>query len=141
MKIGDFITEVNKNRKILKLQSIISVKKYLPFEEKLQLIDDILEQCKIENDGYIKFDEIKKYILFTVKSIQTYTNLEFDADMSTATKEYDMLYESGLLDEIIGTFSGEYKTVLDLMQMRAECILLDNSIECQLAKFLSKSKR
>lgn len=136
MKINEFIEKYKKNNGVQTVNRLISVKNYLPFVEKQELVNQILNRCKVSNYGYVQFDETKKYIVFTIEVIKAYTNIEFDEDFNIAITEYDALCEADLLNSIIGTFEGEYKTVLNMIAMRQDYILQGNSIECQIAKFL-----
>ena len=131
MKINEFIEKYKKSGGVQTVGRLISVKNYLPFTEKQALVNQILNRCKISNYGYIQFDETKKYIVFTLEIIKAYTNLEFDEDFNVALCEADML------NSILDVFEGEYKTVLNMVNMRQDYMLQSNSIECQVAKFLS----
>ena len=115
----------------------IEVKNYLPFTEKQELVESVLNECQVINYGYIQFDEAKKYIVFTIEIIKTYTNLEFDDDFNVAIAEYDTLCEANLLNCIIETFEGEYKTVLNMLNMKQDYILQGNGIDAQVARFLN----
>ena len=137
MKINEFIEKYKKNNGVQTVSRLISVKNYLPFTEKQALVNQILNRCKVSNYGYIQFDETKKYIVFTIEVIKVYTNLEFDEDFNVAITEYDALCEANVLNSIIGTFESEYRTVLNMVTMRQDYIIQGNSIECQVAKFLS----
>ena len=136
MKVKEFIDK-RKVSKAQSIQSVIEAKKYLSFIEKQNLVNKVLDKCQVTNNGYTQFDEIKKYIVFTIEVIQAYTNLEFDADFDAAIAEYDALCEADLLNSIIETFEGEYKAVLNMVTMKQDYILQNNSIECQVAQFLN----
>ena len=137
MKINEFIEKYKKQNLTQSTKNLLTVKSYLPYTDKQALVDDILRRCKVTNYGYIQFDEVKKYIVFTIEVIKAYTNLEFDEDFNVAITEYDALCEAGALNSIIETFEGEYKTVLNMATMRQDYILQNNSIECQVARFLN----
>lgn len=132
MKIMEFVNKTGS------VDSIVTVKKYLPFAEKQLLIENVLDECKVDNYGYTQFDELKKYIVFTIAAIQAYTDLEFNADYDAAIKEYDLLCENHLLSDVIDLFSEEYSAVLSMLNMKAEYILKSNSIECTVAQFLHR---
>ena len=142
MKIREFIDFINNPKnKMLKseqLQQLVTktleVKNYISIKEKKNLIDDIINSCIIYEDGVFKFDEIGKYIVFTMRTIAAYTNLELSSDMET---DYDMLCEAKLLNMIVESFSGEYENVRSMLQMRCEYILSGNNIEAQFGKFLT----
>ena len=136
MKIKEFIEKAKKTNNINGLKNIITVKNYLPFVEKQELIESVTESCKVVTNGYIQFDEMKKYIVFTTSVIQAYTNLEFSTDYDELIEEYDMLCEYGLLNEIVELFSAEYNATLSMLSMKADFILKSNSIECQITQFL-----
>ena len=44
------------------LKKILEVKKYISIKEKKQLVQDIVDECILYDDGIYKFDEIDKYI-------------------------------------------------------------------------------
>lgn len=136
MKVQEFI-EKRKINKVLAIKDVIETKKYLPFTEKQKLVDKVLSKSKTVNDGFTQFDEVKKYIIFTMEIIKAYTNLEFDKKFTVAVTEYDALCEADLLNSIIETFEGEYNTVLNMMNMSQDYILQQNSIEYQITKFLN----
>ena len=137
MKIKEFIEAYKKANNTQTINRMIEVKKYLPFYEKQALVDNVLNRCKVSNYGYIQINEVKKYIVFTIEIIKAYTNLEFDNDFNTSIAEYDALCEANLLNSIIDTFEGEYKTVFNMLSMRQDYILQSNSIEAQVSRFLN----
>ena len=137
MKIQEFIEKYKKANGMQSVKSMLATKNYLPFAEKQELVDRVLNKCINDNNGYMQFDEMEKYLSFTMEIIMAYTNIEFDKDFNTAIHEYDALCEAGILNNIIDTFEGEYKTVLDMVGMRQDYIMRSNSIEAQVAKFLN----
>lgn len=137
MKIREFIEKYKKNNGMQSVSRLIEVKHYLPFADKQALVNEVLNKCQVTNYGFIQFDEAKKYIVFTIEIIKTYTNLEFDDDFNVAITEYDALCEANLLNGIIDSFEGEYKTVLNMLSMRQDYILQGNSIDAQIARFLN----
>lgn len=142
MTIREFIDFINNPKnKMLKgeqLQQIIAktleVKSYLSIKDKKNLIDDIINNCILFDEGTFKFNEIDKYITFTMMTIAVYTNLKLSFDMED---DYDMLCEAKLLNAVIDTFAGEYENVKLLLQMKCDYILSGNSIEAQCGKFLN----
>lgn len=142
MKINELVefagNNKNKMLKIDQLQQLIAktieVKKYTSIKEKRALVDDIVNTCILYEDGVYKFDDIDKYITFTMKTIAAYTNLELSADIES---DYDELCKTSLLNVVIETFAGEYENVNLLLQMRCEYILSGNTMEAQFGKFLT----
>lgn len=142
MKIREFIDFINNPKnKMLKgdqLQQVIAktleVKPYLSIKEKKNLIDNIVNHCILFEDGVFKFNEIDKYIAFTMMTIAAYTNLELSFGMED---DYDMLCEAKLLNAVIETFAGEYDNVKLLLAMQCDYILSNNNIEAQIGKMLT----
>lgn len=140
MKIMEFIDVVNSNKnKLLKgdqLQELVSrtieSKDYLSIKEKKTLVDSIVNACILYEDGVFKFDEIDKYICFTMKTIEAYTNLELSNDIEA---DYDALCKAKLLNIVINTFAGEYENVKTLLQMKCDYICSSNCIEAQVGRF------
>ena len=141
MKINELVEFIsNSKNKLLKqtqLEEVIAkhieTKKYLPIKQKKELIESIVNECVLYEDGVYKFDDIDKYICFTMRVIEAYTNLELSNDLE---EDYDMLCEANLLDLIINTFKKEYDEVNILLQMKCEYILTSNSLESQIGRFL-----
>ena len=142
MKVKELVEFVgNPKNKMLKqdqlqttLQQKLEVKDYISIKDKKKLIDTIVDECILFEDGIYKFDDIDKYIYFTMKTIATYTNLEFSDDIES---EYDELCKTKLLNTVIGTFVGEYENVKILLQMKCDDILSANNIEAQTGRFLT----
>ena len=139
MKVQELVEFVsNSKNKLLKqaqLEEVIAkhieTKKYLPIKQKKELIESIVNECILYEDGVYKFDDIDKYICFTMRVIAAYTNLELSDDIED---DYDVLCEAGLLDMVINTFKKEYDEVNILLQMKCDYILSSNSLEAQVGK-------
>lgn len=115
------------------LKKTIEAKEYLSIKLKKELVESIVNECVIFDDGVFKFDDIDKYICFTMKTIAAYTNLELSDDMED---DYDMLCEANLLNTIVGIFKTEYDEVNILLQMKCDYILSGNTLEAQIGRFL-----
>lgn len=141
MKITEFIELMNNPKnKLLKADQLqatvaktLEVKEYLSIKEKKELIDGIIGDCILYVDGVFKFNEIDKYVCFTMKTIEAYTNLEVSDDME---EDYDALCRAKLLNCVIESFNAEYENVKVLLQMKCDYMLSSNSIEAQLGRFL-----
>lgn len=140
MKINAFIENMNQNKsKLLKSEQVqsfikkeLNVKEYLSIKDKKQLVDSIVNECILYEDGVFKFNDIDKYICFTMRTIAAYTNIELSDDIED---DYDALCESKLLNAVIESFNGEYENIKVLLQMKCDYILSSNTIEAQLGRF------
>lgn len=146
MKILEFIQAVNNNKAKLynkadknALQNFIkqtlNIKSYISIKEKKQLVEDIVSETIIYENGLLKFNGIDQYIVYAMKCIEAYTDLELSDDIEN---DYDELSKVGLLEPITSTFAEEYKTVLTLLQMQCDYILMDNSISSKVGVFLTR---
>lgn len=120
----------------------LEVKDYVPFIEKQSVAQIVLESCGYMTDGVVAIDSVKKYMIFTITILSTYTNLEFNGD-ETDLESYDALcsYSVGdgtLLDAIIKTFEKEYVRSNDILNMMTSDLMAKNNIENQIGRFLSK---
>lgn len=142
MTIKEFVDSMNKDKnKIQKAEQLqamlkkkLEIKEYMSIKQKKELIENIVNECILFDNGVFKFDEIEKYIVFTMKVVEAYTNLELSEDIE---EDYDMLCASKMLEPIISTFKKEYDEVNVLLQMRCDYILNENNIEAQVGKFLN----
>lgn len=77
----------------------IEVKQYLPINEKLELISNVLNACSEEE----KFYNMGKFeVYFTLEVIYHYTNINVtDKQKEDVCKLYDVFVSSGLYDEIV----------------------------------------
>ena len=78
----------------------IEVKQYLPVEEKLELITNVLE---LSHDSNNFSNPIKVQVYTALEIIDKYTNISFtEKQKENPTKLYDLLNGNGLLEKIIG---------------------------------------
>ncbi len=134
MLVNELVNKMNNKNNMVSLSKIIETKQYLPFEQKTALVKNIIEQSITYDNGFAQINEIDQYIHFTIETIKAYTNIEFG---EAPIEDYDLLCSSGLLGDIIATFDGEYKMLLNMVEMQKRYVLAQNSIESQVAKFLN----
>ena len=142
MKVQELVEFVGKNKvKYVKVDQLkdalkkqLEVKDYMSIKDKKQLVNSIVDDCILYDNGIFKFNGIDKYVCFTMKTIEAYTNLELSEDFE---EDYDVLSESKLLETVVDLFKKEYDEVNILLQMRCEYILNDNSLQSQFGRFLT----
>lgn len=142
MKINEFL-EMTKvkgwmpiavNEQNEKIKDALNVKAYLGIKDKKDLIDKIVDDTLIYDNGLYKFNGIDQYVVYTMKCIEAYTDLELSDDVET---DYDALCSTGLLNKILRTFEDEYNTVLSLLQMQCDYVLMDNSVTANINVLLT----
>lgn len=128
MKVVDFIksykdkrimnTRIDENAVEKYITTTLGVKSYLPFAAKRELCSTVLNACCTENGGIIEVDSVSRYILFTIKMLTTYTDLEFENDGDLdALDQYDLLCQNNLLNPILGCIGAEYETCNNMLNM------------------------
>lgn len=108
-----------------KIKKDLEVKSYLGIKAKRKLIENIVDETVIYENGLLKFNGVEQYVVYTMRCIEAYTNLELSDDLE---EDYDALCSCGLLAKILRTFDDEYKSVLSLLQMQCDYVLMDNSV-------------
>lgn len=133
MKINEFVKKATikgympatGDQQTEKLKKDLEVKPYLKIKDKKKLIEAIVDDTILYENGLFKFNGVDQYVVYTMKCIEAYTNLELSDDIED---DYDALCETGLLAKILRTFDEEYQSILSLLQMQCDYVLMDNSI-------------
>jgi hypothetical protein len=152
MKVIEFIenfkakkvmnTQITPNAVGEYLKKELEVKTYVPFAEKRELCEKVLNACNTKKGGLVKVDSVSRYIIFTLSIIAKYTNIEFssgkDAEFDSLD-EYDMLCENYLLNPILEVIGEEYVTCNNILNMMmADIEANNNTVEAVLEHNLSK---
>lgn len=111
----------------------IKVKEYLPVNEKREVIDLVIAHCSEYEEGNVLLNGVELYIMFHIKFIEAYTDIEFTSDYYD---DYDALTENGLLDMIINAALPEYNRMTEMLILQKEYVLAQNSLEAQVGRFL-----
>jgi hypothetical protein len=100
-------------------EETISVKQYLPVQEKLTLIGNVVEQAHEQDANYS--NPVKADVYTELEMVFAYTNISFtDKQKEDLPKLYDMLKSSGVIDmvmknlpenEINAIFSGVWRSI------------------------------
>jgi hypothetical protein len=108
MKIKDFVEGYEKvvsdKLKANYIKDKLEVKDYVPFAEKVNLVENVVKTTTYERDsngeltGNIKINSIARALLFGLSIIDKYTNLE--VDFKHASSEYDLLCKSNLFASV-----------------------------------------
>lgn len=116
------------------LKEKLEIKTYIPFREKRRVVEMVVAQNIEEVDGIKKSDAINQYISFVVAMLSLHTVLDFSDD---PVEDYDLLAESGLLQQIIAEFKESYDESDILLKMALASELEDNNINALVGKFLN----
>ena len=96
--------------------STIEVKKYLPTEDKINLVQIALQQAN-QTDGL--YNEVALDAYFNFYIVLYYTNITFtDLQKKEAYKTYDILVENGIIDLVLSTMDkDEYEDLYDFLEI------------------------
>jgi hypothetical protein len=104
--------KVNQDIKTIEFnEQIIEVKQYLPINDKLELISNVINLAHDENNFS---NPVKVSVFTTLEIMYAYTNINFtEKQKEDPTKLYDMLISSGLVCEVINAIpEAEYHEVI-----------------------------
>ena len=93
-------------------EETIAVKQYLPIQEKLELISKVIMQAHEQDENYS--NPVKAGVYRDLEVIFAYTNISFtDKQKEDLPKLYDMLYSSGIINEVIKNIpENEYREIV-----------------------------
>ena len=99
----------------------IEVKQYLPVNEKLELITNVINLAADENNFV---NPVKINVLTTLEIMYYYTNINFtDKQKENIAKLYDLVISSGLAKEVINAIpENEYHEILTGVKTSVESI-------------------
>lgn len=81
-------------------EETIAVKQYLPIQEKLELIGNVVMAAHEQDENYS--NPVKAGVYRDLEVIFAYTNIAFtDKQKEDLPKLYDMLYSSGVITEVL----------------------------------------
>ena len=112
VSLTKFGLKINQDIKIIEFnEQTIEVKQYLPVNDKLELISNVINSAHDENNFA---NPVKVSVFTTLEIMYAYTNINFtDKQKEDPTKLYDMLISSGLVSEVINAIpEAEYHEIL-----------------------------
>ena len=100
---------------------IIEVKQYLPVNDKLELISNVINSAHDENNFS---NPVKVSVFTTLEIMYAYTNINFtEKQKEDPTKLYDMLISSGLVTEVFRAIpEEEYHEIVSGVEDSIEAI-------------------
>lgn len=131
LKMSEEVVNINFN------EQIIEVKKYLPINQKLEMIGNVLTLAADEN----KFWNIGKLdLFFALEILYNYTNLTFtDKQKDDHCKLYDLVETSGLLKEITNAIGyEELDKVYEMLMETVEAVYTYNNSVMGILDTISK---
>lgn len=116
------------------LASELVITDYIPFREKREIAETIVEDNAEMVDGVWKIDSINQYVTFVLAMLESHTNLTIGED---PVLDYDALAKNKLLAPIIQMFKADYDEAETVLKMATAAKLEDNQINILAGKFLN----
>jgi hypothetical protein len=119
--------------------STVEVKKYLPIDIKIAIVDEIVAGAGAIEDGIYIVNNFVADIFMRIKFIVNYTNIDLEG--VDVTKTYDMICESKFLEALFAaneTLEEEYEFIEDMVYSKFEQEdIKNNSVAAILTKGLN----
>lgn len=107
------------------VQSLIIQDKYVDYLVKVKYAQDIIAISSLDNNGKIKFNSSKKYMLYVNAILSLYTKIDISSKESV--KDFDMLDKYNLIDEILDTVPQDELSKFDtVMKMCTDDFIANN---------------
>ena len=93
----------------------VNVKQYLPIDDKLKIIENVLRNSADDNNFA---NPVKVEVYFNLELVYNYTNISFtEKQKEDATKIYDLLEENDVFPDVIAAMPiDEYQLLFDWVQ-------------------------
>ena len=93
----------------------IEIKRYLPIQQKLEMIGNVIEMAHDTENNYA--NPVKTKVFLNLEVMYNYTNINFtEKQKEDPAKLYDLLESSGLLNQITNILGDEYYNLLQDVQ-------------------------
>lgn len=92
-------------------EETIEVKIYLPIQQKLEMISNVIEMAHDMKNNYA--NPVKTEVLLDLEVMYNYTNINFtEKQKEDPAKLYDLLKSSGILNQVKNTLGDEYRNLV-----------------------------
>lgn len=107
------------------LAANVEAKTYLPFKTRYEIIETIVNQHIIVDEGKVSVDSLSQYVSFIVAMVIAHTDLDFEDPF----EDYDMLCEHGILGAILAMFNDSYEECERMLKMMMDDRLSEYSLQ------------
>ena len=126
--------KINQNAVEEFIRSKLDIVEYLPFKTKREIVEMLVSNIVIEEDGIKRVDSVSKFLSFIVAMIASHTTLVFS---DQPDEDYDALSQCGVLEHLIAMFSKDYSEIDALLKASIADELADNNLNVIINKFLN----
>lgn len=114
MELSKFVASA-KNSK-LDISRLCTVKKYLPVQEKITLIQEYYDIVAdmLGEDRYIGAESLVAFVVFNLLVVKKYTNI----DLEISFESMDLLQENDLIGKIASAIGQDYQNLIKFIRMQ-----------------------
>lgn len=127
ISFADFNLDTKLEVSIINFNDIdIQVKQYLPMQEKVEIIQNVLA-LGVDPERPYYFDPCRTAVLRTIEVIDKYTNIEFsEEDRSDLAKLYDSVVSNGLWEAVQETIPRDELTIISLWESLIQKAIMEH---------------
>lgn len=130
MTLQDLFNKINNGEEFKK--ELIK-RTYIPFAEKMQIIDTIIDVITYDEDGLLMVDTNELEMNAVIAFIQAYTNLTFDDGI----KDYDFIMEHSLQNTIYSAIGHDVLKLHNMLDNKLHDVMQQNSLESIVNRYMS----
>lgn len=140
MKANIFITKYKKAENQDAFISQHIKKTYMPFETKVDLAQNIVENAMVDQENRIISNSPAIYLYYIYTIIDFYTDIDYDKE--DPLKSFDQLDEMGIVSKIITAIGEDTTYFREILNMTVDDVIANkNSIENKLDIFIDRVKK
>lgn len=139
--VGKYESSKTKADKVRVVKSVIE-RSYVPFIEKLAIIQAMLESAFVDRDGVKVPDAFCIHTNFYITVLSLYTSLDIerndDNDKEAALRAYDMLQSCGIWEVLFDTIGSDYQELILVRDMYLANVKAENELTIQIARQVTR---
>ena len=135
MEINEFVEKIKEDG-FENIEAFIKTN-YIPVKVKRDIAIRTLEQCTVNDNGFIYMDKLIENVYFSMFMFNAYTGVEISEDFETLLEEYDKLCGIGVFDLIKDMLVIDYARAEKILSDEEDRVIYQNSAEASFAQIAS----
>ena len=132
MEINEFVEKIKEDG-FENIEAFIKTN-YIPVKVKRDIAIRTLEQCTVNDNGFIYMDKLIENVYFSMFMFNAYTGVEISEDFDAIVGEYDKLCSVGVFDVLKVTCARDYSRAEEILSFEEQRLTYQNSIEASFAQ-------
>ena len=135
MEINEFVEKIKEDG-FENIEAFIKTN-YIPVKVKRDIAIRTLEQCTVNDNGFIYMDKLIENVYFSMFMFNAYTEVNVSEDFDMLLEEYDKLCSAGVLDLIKELYFEDYTRAERILSYEEGKLMYQNSVEASFAQIAS----